>query len=158
MSSWSSIGLRHKRSASLFSLRAQFKQFLSLALSATVVSFSHAFRVRESLPTSIALTSARAAVRQHKIHGTRHNAMGQSNILHLSLLQGRGPQLRPSNFIVAHAGTNFEDLSQLSGLQLFPDSRSQLYSIRNASSPNSLRSCSNPMSATLISPLSPSVT
>lgn len=95
ISSRSSTGLRHRRLASAFSLRAQFKQFLSLALSATVVSFSHAFRVRESLPPSIALASARAAARPYKLHGTRHNAMRQSNILHLSLLQGKGPQSRP---------------------------------------------------------------
>ena len=82
ISSRSSTGLRHKSSTLLFSLRAQFKQFLSLALSATAVSFSHAFRVRESLPPSIAFASARAAARPHKIHGTRHNAMGQSIIPH----------------------------------------------------------------------------
>lgn len=158
ISSRSSTGLRHKRSASLFSLRAQFKQFLSLALSATVVSFSHAFRVRESLPSSIALASARAAARPHIIHGTRHDAMRQSNILHLSLLQGKGAQSRPHNLFCVNTGTNSGDLSQPPALQLFPESRSQFYPIRKASSPNSSSSCSNPMSAILISPLSPSVT
>lgn len=95
ISSRSSTGLRHKRSASLFSLCAQFKQLLSLALSAKVVSFSHSFRVREPLPPSIALASARAAARPHKIHGTRHDATGQPHILHSSLLQGKGPRSRP---------------------------------------------------------------
>lgn len=95
ISSRSSTGLRQQRSSSLPSLRAQFKQFLSLALSATAVSFSHAFRVREYLPPSIALAPASAAARPHNIHGTGHNAMRQSYILHLTLLHGKGPQSRP---------------------------------------------------------------
>lgn len=86
MSSRSSTGLRHKRLASVFSLREQFKQFLSLALSATVVSFSHAFRLRESLVSLIAVASARASVRPHEIHSTRHDTVGQSYIFHPSLL------------------------------------------------------------------------
>ena len=105
MSSRSSTGLRHRRLASVFSLRAQFKQFLSLALSATAVSFSHAFRVRESLPPSIALASARAAVRLHNIHGTEHNAMRQSYIFICHSFMAKGRNRGSRNFTGAHVGT-----------------------------------------------------